>query len=99
MSAEEKPKRVLSEDALAKLAVAREKALQVRRQQHAGTLSVLVVIPIFVVVAFRSASAAAHFASASWMASRSVAASDTTFTFSRSLVSTKIKCEGIECEI
>ena len=38
MSAEEKPKRVLSEDALAKLAVAREKALQVRRQQHADKL-------------------------------------------------------------
>ena len=38
MSAEERPKRVLSEDALAKLAVAREKALQVRRQQHADKL-------------------------------------------------------------
>ena len=38
MSAEEKPKRVLTEDALAKLAVAREKALQVRRQQHADKL-------------------------------------------------------------
>ena len=38
MSAEERPKRVLSEDALAKLAVACEKALQVRRQQHADKL-------------------------------------------------------------
>ena len=33
-----KPKKVMSEDQLAKLAVARSKALQVRRQQHAEKL-------------------------------------------------------------